>query len=49
MAEMAFLDQEYLCVLLLNTKNQVLGISEVYKGNANSSVIRAGEVFQEAV
>ena len=49
MAEMAFLDQEHLRVLLLNTKNQVLGISEVYKGNVNSSVIRAGEVFQEAV
>ena len=40
MAEMAFLDQEHLRVLLLNTKNQVLGISEVYKGNVNSSVIR---------
>ena len=49
MAEMAFLDQEHLRILLLNTKNQVLGISEVYKGNVNSSVIRAGEVFQEAV
>ena len=49
MAEMAFLDQEHLRVLLLNTKNQVLGISEVYKGNVNSSMIRAGEVFQEAV
>ena len=49
MPEMAFLDQEHLRVLLLNTKNQVLGISEVYKGNVNASVIRAGEVFQEAV
>lgn len=49
MAEMAFLDQEHLRVLLLNTKNQVLGISEVYKGNVNASVIRTGEVFQEAV
>lgn len=49
MAEMAFLDQEQFRVLLLNTKNQVLGISQVYKGNVNSAVIRAGEVFQEAV
>ncbi|MEE8442627.1 MAG: DNA repair protein RadC [Dehalococcoidia bacterium] len=49
MAEMAFLDQEHFRVLLLNTKNQVMGIKDVYKGNVNSSVIRAGEVFQEAV
>ncbi len=49
MAEMAFLNQEHLRVLLLNTKNQVIGISEVYKGNVNTAVIRASEVFQEAV
>lgn len=48
-AEMALLDQEHFRVLLLNTKNQVVGISEVYKGNVSSAVIRAGEVFQEAV
>ena len=49
MAEMAFLDQEHFRVLLLNTKNQVLSISEVYKGNVSSAVVRAAEVFQEAV
>ncbi|MBI4200905.1 MAG: DNA repair protein RadC [Chloroflexi bacterium] len=49
MAEMALLDQEHFRVLLLNTRNQVLGVSEVYKGNVNSAVIRASEVFQEAV
>ena len=49
MAEMAFLDQEHFRVLLLNTKNQVLAVKEVYKGNVSSAVIRAGEVFQEAV
>ncbi len=49
MAEMSFLGQEHFRVLLLNTKNQVLGITEVYKGNVNSAVIRASEVFQEAV
>ncbi len=49
MAEMAFLDQEHFRVLLLNTKNQVMAIKDVYKGNISSSVIRAGEVFQEAV
>ena len=49
MAEMAFLDQEHFRVLLLNTKNQVLAISEVYKGNVSSAMVRAAEVFQEAV
>ncbi len=48
-AEMSFLDQEHFRVLLLNTKNQILGMTEVYKGNVNSAVIRASEVFQEAV
>jgi len=48
-AEMSFLDQEHFRVLLLNTKNQVLAVKEVYKGNVNSAVIRASEVFQEAV
>ena len=49
MAEMAFLEQEHLRVLLLNTKNQVVATSEVYQGNVNTSVVRAAEVFQEAV
>ncbi|MBI4200456.1 MAG: DNA repair protein RadC [Chloroflexi bacterium] len=49
MAEMAFLEQEHLRVLLLNTKNQVLATKEVYKGSVNTAVLRAGEVFQEAV
>ncbi|MDA0987587.1 MAG: DNA repair protein RadC [Chloroflexi bacterium] len=47
--EMAFLDQEHLRVVLLNTRNQVLAIPEVYRGNVNSAVVRAGEVFRDAV
>ena len=49
LAEMSVLDQEYLKVLLLNTRNEVLGIQEIYVGNVNSSVIRASEVFRPAV
>ncbi|MBI2848901.1 MAG: DNA repair protein RadC [Chloroflexi bacterium] len=49
MLEMGYLDQEHLRVVLLNTKNQVVGISEVYKGNVNTSLIRVGELFKEAV
>lgn len=47
--EMALLSQESLRVLLLNTRNQVLSVSEVYRGNVNTAVIRAGEVFRDAV
>ena len=49
MAEMAVLDQEHLRVLLLNTKNEVLGAHEIYVGNVNSSVIRPAEVLRPAV
>ena len=48
-AEMALLDQESLRVLLLNTRNQVLAVREVYRGNVSSAVIRAGEVFRDAI
>ena len=47
--EMAFLEQEELWLVLLNTKNQVLGIPRVYKGSINTSLIRVGELFKEAV
>jgi DNA repair protein RadC len=48
-AEMASLDQETLRVVLLNTKNQVLKITDVYRGSLNSSLVRVAEVFKEAV
>jgi DNA repair protein RadC len=49
MGEMAFLEQEHLRVVLLNTKNRVLGVHEVYKGSVNASLVRVGEVYREAV
>ena len=49
LAEMSVLDQEHLRVLLLNTRNEVLGIHEIYVGNVNNSVVRAAEVFRPAV
>jgi DNA repair protein RadC len=48
-AEMAFLEQEHLRVVLLNTKNQVLSIPQVYRGNVGASLVRVAEVFREAV
>ncbi|MAZ64381.1 MAG: hypothetical protein CL895_09020 [Dehalococcoidia bacterium] len=49
LADMSVLDQEHLRILLLNTRNEVLGIQEIYVGNVNSSVVRAAEVFRPAV
>ncbi len=47
--EMAPLAQEQLRVLLLNTRNQVVGQRVVYQGNVNSSMIRPAEVLRPAV
>ena len=48
-AEMSTLEQEYLRVVLLDTKNHVTGVNEIYIGNVNSSVVRASEVFRPAI
>ncbi len=47
--EMAGLEQEQMRVVLLNTKNRVLGIPMVYQGSLHTTVIRVGELFREAV
>jgi len=47
--EMSALEQEELRVLLLNTRNHVLGINTIYKGSLNSSHVRVGELFKPAV
>ena len=47
--EMSGLEQEELRVIQLNTRNHVLGISKVYQGSLNSSQVRVGELFKEAV
>jgi DNA repair protein RadC len=49
MPEMGLLEQEHLRTLLLDTKNHVLASPTVYVGNVNTSVIRVGELFREAV
>jgi DNA repair protein RadC len=43
------LEREELLVLLLNTKNMVVGQVTVYRGNVSSSLVRTGELFTEAV
>ena len=47
--EMESLVQEQLRVLLLDTRNRVIGQRVVYQGNVNSSVVRPAEVLRPAV
>jgi DNA repair protein RadC len=47
---LALLDQEYLYVLLLDTRNNVIGEPlEVYHGSVNTSLIRVSEIFRDAI
>jgi DNA repair protein RadC len=47
--DLSALEQEHLRVILLNTRNQVLEIIEVYKGSVNSSQVHVGELFRHAI
>jgi DNA repair protein RadC len=47
--EMSLLEQEHLRVILLDRRNRVLDIVEVYHGSVHSAQVRVGEVFKEAV
>lgn len=47
--EMAALDQEHLRVIVLDTRNHVIEIVELYHGSLNASVVRVAEVFKPAI
>jgi DNA repair protein RadC len=47
--QMGRLEREELRAVLLNTKNVVLRVVTVYQGNVNSSLVRVGELFRDAV
>jgi DNA repair protein RadC len=47
--EMSGLEQEHLRVFVLDTRNHVLDIVEVYKGSVNSSQVHVGELFKPAI
>ncbi|CAB1239959.1 DNA repair protein RadC [Clostridium sp. MT-14] len=49
MEEMKELKQEYLKVMILNTKNVVMGIKNVFVGSLNSSIVHPREVFFYAI
>lgn len=47
--DMALLEQEHLRVLLLDRRNRVITIREVYQGSLNTATLRVGELFREAI
>lgn len=49
MPHMRHLQQEELRVILLSTRNQVLGMPTIYRGSLNSSLLRLAEVFRPAI
>jgi DNA repair protein RadC len=49
LVEMGMLEQECLRVILLDTRYRVLNIATAYVGSLNSSMIRVGELFREAI
>ena len=49
MAEMALLEVEHLRVILLDRRNRVKFIHELYRGSVNSAQVRIGEIYRPAV
>ncbi|MBL7163238.1 MAG: DNA repair protein RadC [Anaerolineales bacterium] len=47
--DMGILEQEHLRVIVLNTRNRVLDIVEIYRGSLNSAQVRVAEVFRPAI
>ncbi len=49
MGEMNELNQEVLKVILLSTKNIIIGTKDVFKGSLNTSVVHPREIFKQAI
>ena len=49
MLEMGALEQEHMRLILLDSKNYVIDVPTMYIGSLNTSVIRIGELFREAI
>ena len=46
---MRYLAQEELRVIMLNIRQQIIGIHTIYRGSLHASVIRIGEIFRPAI
>lgn len=49
MPMLAHREQEYMVVMLLDTRNRMLDVIEIYHGSLNSSMVRVGELFKPAL
>lgn len=49
MEEMRYYKKEYFKIILLDTKNNIIRISEISVGSLNSSIVHPREVFREAI
>lgn len=48
-AEMSHLEQEEMWLMLLDTRNRVIDMKAVYRGNINTIIIRPAEIFKCAI
>jgi len=49
MEELRYLKKEFFRVLLLNTKNEIIGMEDASIGNLNSSIVHPREIFCSAI
>ena len=49
MSELGYADQEHVKVVLIDTRNGVIATPTIYVGTLNTTNIRIGEVFKEAI
>ena len=47
--EMSLLEQEHLRVILLDTRNRVIDVVEIYHGSVNTAQVRVAELFKPAI
>lgn len=49
MKDMVFLKQEVLKLVMLDTKNNIIGLKDVFVGSLNTSIVHPREIFKEAL
>lgn len=48
-SEMSGLNQEVLKLIVLNTKNKIIKVKDVFKGTLNTSIVHPREIYSEAI
>ena len=46
---MSLLEQEHVRVVLLDSRNRVLGMPEMYQGSVHTTPVRIGELLRDAI